>query len=114
MSESTGKKRKNKSLSVKDFIDGSIFTTDFVAKQSGLLMLIAWLVVAYISNDYDCRKKMTKIEDLKEQLKDVKYENLVISTELTSHSRQSQVEELLAARGINLSGSSNPAFEIHK
>ncbi|GHT04972.1 hypothetical protein FACS189440_01430 [Bacteroidia bacterium] len=106
--------KKKKKVSAKGFLDGGILTEEFVTKQYKLLVLIVILIVIFISNGYSCMKKLTEIEALKERLKDVKYENLIISTELTSHSRQSQVEELLKAKGIELSGSTSPAMEIHK
>ena len=101
-------------FSIKNFLVGNILTEDYVIKQSKLLVLIVFLFVIFISNGYSCMKKLTKIENLKAKLMDVKYENLVISTELTSNSRQSQVEALLEAKGIELSGSKSPALEIRK
>ncbi|GHT12637.1 hypothetical protein FACS189426_16320 [Bacteroidia bacterium] len=95
-------------------IGGEILTEDFVVKQSKLIILIVFLIIIFISNRYACMKKLTEIETLTTQLKDIKYENLVISTELTTHSRQSQIEELLNSKGINLSSSKSSVYEIHK
>lgn len=98
----------------KYIIGGEILTEDFVIKQSKLLILIVILFIIFISNGYSCQKKLTQIEDLKAELNDIKYQNLVIATQLTSSSRQSQVEELLAQKGIELAGPKTPAFEIKK
>jgi cell division protein FtsL len=95
-------------------INGEILTEDFVVKQSKLIIMIVFLILIFISNRYACMKKLTEIETLTTQLKDVKYENLVISTELTTHSRQSQVEELLNSKGIKLASSKSSVYEIHK
>lgn len=59
-------------------------------------------------------KKLVEVETLREQLKDIKYENLSISAELAFRSRLSQVEKLLKSREIELSISETPAFELHK
>jgi cell division protein FtsL len=99
---------------IKRLIDGDLLTEEFVSKHLKLLVLIVVLIIIFISNNYSCMKKMTEIEALKTQLKDVKYENLIIFTELTSNSRRSQVEELLAKKGIELSSPATPALEIHK
>jgi len=107
-------KKKTRKVSVKDVIDGRVLTEKFVSRQLKLLVLIVVLVIIFISNSYSCMKKLGEIEALNAQLKDVKYEHLVLSTKLTSGSRQSQVKELLAQKGINLSSPTSPAFEIRK
>ncbi|MCC8145383.1 MAG: hypothetical protein LIO93_02865 [Bacteroidales bacterium] len=109
--ETTKKKRKNP---FKYIIGGEILTEDFVIQQSKLIILIVILFIVFISNGYSCQKKLTQIEDLKAELNDIKYQNLVISTQLTSSSRQSQIEELLAIKGIDLAGPKTPAYEIKK
>ncbi len=107
------KKRKKKN-SLLNILGGDILKEDFVVKQSKLLIMIAFLFILFIGNRYSCLKKITQIEDLKKELKDVKYENLVISTQLTTNSRQSQIEALIQSKGMDLAGSKTPAFEIHK
>ena len=109
-----GNKKKTRKVSIKDVIDGRLLTEEFVSKQLKLLALIVVLLIIFISNSYSCMKKLTEIESLKAQLKDVKYEHLIISTKLTSSSSQSQIKGLLEQRGINLSGPTSPAYEIHK
>lgn len=106
-----GKKAKN---TLSHFLGGGVLKEDFVVKQSKLLILIAFLAILFISNRYSCLKKLTEIEDLKRQLRDVKYENLVISTKLTKNSRQSQIEDLIDKKGLNLKASKSAAFQIHK
>jgi hypothetical protein len=107
------KKNKQRSWFFR-IIDGEILTEDFVVKQSKLIVLIVVMILIFTTNRYICMNKLTEIENLTTQLKDVKYENLVISTELTTHSRQSQIEELLNSRGINLASSKSSVYEIHK
>lgn len=107
-------KQKKKRYSLIYILSGGILAEDFVIKQSKLLILIVLLIILFISNRYSCAKKLTHIEDLKKELADVKYENLVISTELTTHSRQSKVESLLERKGLNLAGSKVPPYEIRK
>ncbi len=110
--EFSGKKKKK--VSIGSILGGDILKEDFVVKQFKLIILIAFLFVLFISNRYSCLKKLTVIDRLKTELKDVKYENLVISTELTTNSRQSQIEDLIRVKGLELSGSKSPAYEIHK
>ncbi|MDR1527211.1 MAG: hypothetical protein LBS46_06030 [Dysgonamonadaceae bacterium] len=108
------RKKKRKRYPFKEVIDGHFLTEEFVSNQLKLLVLIVVLIILFISNNYSCMKKLTEIETLKTQLKDVKCENLIISTELTSNSRQTQIEELLKMKGIELSSPTTPALEIQK
>lgn len=110
MDNTIERKKKN----FRYIIRGDILTEKFFLKQSKLLILIVILSVFFISNKYSCMKKLVEIEALEEQLKDIKYENLIVSIEWAFHSRLSQVEKLLESRGIGLSISKNPAFELHK
>lgn len=109
-----GKEKKKKENWLTWILGGGILKEDFVIKQSKLLILIVLLFIIFISNGYSCRKKLTQIEDLKSELRDIKYESLVISTRLTSNSRQSQIEELLQAKGIDLKTPTTPAYIIKK
>ncbi len=108
------KKKKKKKVSLLNILGGDILKEDFVVKQSKLIIMIACCFVLFIANRYDCMKKITRIEDLKKELAELKYENLVILTKLTANSRQSQIEELIESKGLNLSGSNSPTYEIEK
>lgn len=106
--------KKKAKFSISHVLGGGILTEDFIVKQSKLLILIAVLCIVFIANRYDCLKKISEIEKLSQELNNVKYENLVISTELTSNSRQSQIEALVQSRRLGLSGSKIPPYEIKK
>lgn len=93
---------------------GDFLAEDTIIKQSKLILLIIVLVLILISNGFAGARELDEIATLKDKLNDVKYENLVIKTELTMHSRQSQIEKLLDERGIDLSRPRTPAYEIKK
>jgi hypothetical protein len=107
----TGKKKKSSLFKI---LAGDILTEDFVVKQSKMVLWVVFLILIFISNRYSCVKKLAEIQELKTQLEYLEYENLVISTELTSRCRQSQIEHFLNEKGINLSLPQRPAIEIRK
>jgi predicted membrane protein len=112
---SEGKKaRKKEKSSFLKILTGDILTEDFVIKQSKMVLWIVFLILIFISNRYSCVKKLAEIQELNMELKHLKYENLLISTDLTIRSRRSQVEDLLKTKELNLSASKTPAIEIHK
>ena len=110
----SAKKKKSEKFSIKGFLDGQFLIEEFVSKQLKLIVLVVVLIIIFISNSYSCMKKLAEIEQLKTELEDVKYESLVLSTELISVSRHTQVKVLLEQKGIELSNPSRPAFEIQK
>jgi len=112
----TQKKKKKPSLLsiIIRILGGDILTEDFIVKQSKLIIMIACCFVVFIGNRYSCLKKISRIEDLKTELKDLKYDNLVALTKLTANSRLSQIETLIESKGLNLSGSNSPTYIIEK
>jgi hypothetical protein len=105
------RKKKNSFLKI---LIGDILTEDYIIKQSKLLLWIVALVLIFISNRYSCEEKLTEIKELNDSLKLLQYENLALSTRLTTHSRQLQIENALKEKGIDLSTSKTPAIEIYK
>ena len=59
-------------------------------------------------------QKLREIDRLNQRLRDVRFEALSISSELTGHSRQSQIEALIEEQGIDLEVAKNPSYVLHK
>jgi len=108
----SGKKKKKPSLSY--ILGGKVLTEDFVIKQSKLLLLIFCLILLFISNRYSCSKKLTEMDNLKQELVDLNYEQVLLTTRLTAISRQSQIEELLREKGIELTKENITVYQIRK
>jgi hypothetical protein len=51
---------------------------------------------------------------LQQQLRDVRFEALSISSELTGNSRQSQIELLIEEQGVELEGAKTLPYELYK
>ena len=83
----TRQKRRKKRLSLFYILGGGILKEDFIVKH---------------------------IDRLQQQLRDVRFEALSISSELTGNNRQSQVELLIEEQGIELETAKNPPYELHK
>jgi len=107
--------KKKWKFSVRDFFNGKFLTEDFIVKQSRLLFLIFCLVLVFISNRYYCSKKLTEMNNLNKELVRLKNEQIDLTFRLTKISRQSQIENLLKDKGINLTkGGDTTVYEIHK
>lgn len=105
----TAKKIKK---SIMHVLSGTILTEDFFVKNTRFMFVVFFIVVLYISNRYSCISKMAEIQSLERDLKDVKYESLTISTDLTGVSRQTQVQTLVDQNGLELQVAKEPAFRI--
>jgi hypothetical protein len=106
------KKKKKPSLSY--ILGGKVLTEDFVVKQSKLFFLIFCLILLFISNRYHCSKKLTEMDELKKELVNLKYEQVMLTTRLTRISRQSQIEELLREKGSELSKNNTTVYQIRR
>lgn len=102
--------RKN----VMHVLGGTILTEGFFLKNVRFMLVIFVIAVLYISNRYSCLEKMSEIESLQKDLRNTKYEALVISSQLISVSRESQVQSLVNKAEIGLQPSQTPNYRIEK
>lgn len=98
----------------KNIIGGDILATDFFRRQTGLLVLIMFLIFIYIHNRYACQQQMIEIDRLKKELLDIKYDALTRSSELMERSRQSHIEDYIATKESDLQTATTPPFLIEK
>ena len=92
--QSTKKKKENR-FSLLYVLGGGILKEEFVVKHTRMIVLIVILIFFFIGNRYTCMQKLREIDRLQQQLRDVRFEALSISSELTGNSRQSQIELLI-------------------
>lgn len=106
-SAQTGKK-----LSIKSIFLGDFLINDFLRRQAGLLALIIFFTVIYISNRYSYQQEMIEIDRLRKELTDIKYDALTRSSELTERTRQSRIEEYVSVENSALQTSTAPPYII--
>ena len=109
-----GEAKKKKQISWMYILGGGILKEDFIVRHTKMIVLIVVLLFFYISNRYTCLMKIREIDYLQEQLKDVKFEALTISAQLTGNTRPSQVEELVKRQGLNLEKAATPPYKLRK
>ena len=95
-------------------LGGGILKENFIVKHTKMIVLIVVLFFFYISNRYTCMIKIREIDSLQEQLKDLKYEALSISAQLTSNTRPSQIEDLVKRQGLGLEKAKTPPYRLRK
>ena len=95
-------------------LGGGILKEDFIVRHTKMIVLVVVLIFIFIGNRYVCMQRLREIDRLQQQLRDVRFEALSISSELTGNSRQSQIELLIEEQGIELEAAKNPPYELYK
>lgn len=93
-------------------LGGTILTEDVFLKNTRFLFVLFLIGALYIWNRYGCTGKMAEIEKYRKELKDVKYEALTISSELTSVSRQSRVQASIENNNLGLKPAKEPVYKL--
>ena len=101
-----------KKISLKNIFLGDFLVNDFLRRQAKLLLLITIYTFIYISNRYSVQQEMIKIDRLRKELTDIKYDALTRSSELTERTRQSRIEEYVSSEHSNLQTSTTPPYVI--
>ncbi|MBI5218563.1 MAG: hypothetical protein HY958_06505 [Bacteroidia bacterium] len=98
----TKKTPKKKKASVRDLIDGSILTRDYVVEQLPFLFFLTILAMIYIGNKYNSEKMSRETELIQKELKELRCEKLSVQSELMSICKQSEVAKLIEEKGLDL------------
>ncbi len=110
--KNTGKKERH--LSLWYILGGGILKEDFIMRHMRMIIYVVVLIFFFIGNRYTCMQKLREIDRLQQRLRDARFEALSISSELTGHSRQSQIESLIEEQGIDLEGAKTPPYVLYK
>ena len=106
------KKKKENRFSFLYILGGGILKEDFIVRHTKMIVLVVVLIFIFIGNRYVCMQRLREIDRLQQQLRDVRFEALSISSE--GNSRQSQIELLIEEQGIELEAAKNPPYELYK
>lgn len=106
--------KREKRFSPTYILGGGFLTEDFIIKHTRMIVLVVVLFFFLIGNRYSCIQKVREIDRLQQVLRDVRFEALSISSELTGHNRQSQIEALIEEQGIDLEAAKTPPYELYK
>ena len=106
--------RKKRMSRLKAWLAGDMLISPFVARQVGLIALVAGLVIVYVGNRYAFQLEQVKIKKLRLQLEDTKYEALARSSELMEKSRESNIQGYIMEQGSGLQTSTKPPVVIKK
>lgn len=103
---------KIKPQDIKSILSGDILRSGWLREQYKLIALIAVLIFIYILGGYHSMQQHHRLTDLKNEVKDAKFEYLTISAEKVEKTRQSQIYQALQDMGSNLRENNKPVTRI--
>ncbi len=109
----TADQKNIRKRTLKSLIDGNMLT-DILARQAGMIALVAALVIVYVGNRYAFQQEQVRIQMLRAKLNDVKYEALARSSELMEKSRESNIQKYIVEQGSELKASTKSPVVIKK
>lgn len=84
----------------------------FIRRQIPLIVLVIVLVMIYIGNRYDSQCDLVRIERMKEELVDVRYQALNITSDVSARSKPSYIETVVGGGTYGLQSSKQPPYRI--
>lgn len=113
-SEQTTEKEKEKTHSnfIKSFLDGSLLSREVILKQFPFVLFLSFIAIILIANRYGAEKIVRNSQTLENELKELKAEQISVTSELMQLSQQSEVAKLVNLNELGLSESVDPPKKI--
>jgi hypothetical protein len=93
--------RKNVGKSVHDLLDGSFLTRSWFMRSLPFIIFLLFLGVVYITNIFHVERTKRQIDDLEEQLRELRYEYITSRSKLMYESKPSEISLKLKETGIS-------------
>lgn len=85
----------------------------FLRRQLPFLFLILFLILLYIGNRYDSQCDLARIEKLKAELVDIRYQALNTTSDVSAKSKPSYIEQTVGNGKNGLHSSEQSPYRIH-
>ena len=109
-----GESDANESKSIGDVVRSIKIDGEMFFRQIPLLLLILAGILLIVTNRYQAQQEIIKKEQLQKEVEDWRFRSLTRSSELTTKTRQSQIEERLKAMGdSSITTPKEPPFTIN-
>ncbi len=101
-----------KGFSFKGILDGSLLSGLAFSKQLPFILFIVFLAIIYIGNRLNAEKLVRKLIYAREEVKNLRAEQITTASELMDHSKPSTLENMVEKRGLGLKQPTSPPFKI--
>ena len=93
---------KEKSKGLGSYISGNILANEGFIRRLPVLAFIGLLMLLYMANGFSVQKKHNKVDELTEQIKELRTISITTAEKRMSLTRQTEVEKLLRQKNIPL------------
>lgn len=101
-----------KGFSFKGLLDGSLLAGTTLGKQLPFILFLVFLAIIYIGNRYHAEKLVRQIIKSKEEVKNLRAEQITTASELMNSSKPSKLEDIIEKRGLGLKQPEDPPKKI--
>lgn len=101
-----------KGFSLKGVLDGSLLSGFAFSKQLPFILFLVFLAIVYIGNRLNAEKLVRKLIFAREEVKNLRAEQITTASELMDHSKPSTLESMVEKRGLQLKQPTSPPFKI--
>ena len=103
---------REKSFSIRDLIDGNVLTRKAVIKQSRFILLLVMIAFISIANRNHAEKTVIRLNQLQQDVKELRSKSITISSDLVQISRQSEVARLVLRYELGLEENLEPPKKL--
>jgi len=104
--------REASKVSMKDLLGGKVLSKDRVLRQIPFILFVTALILFYIANQYKGEKIMRQIMSLEKEVKELRSEYSSTAFDRQQMSTQSEIIEMVNAKGLPLLEAKKPPFII--
>ena len=103
---------KEKTLSIRDLLDGNVLTRKAVIRQSRFILLLVLIAFISIANRNHAEKTVIRLNQLQSDVKELRAKSITISSDLVRISRQSEVARLVLRYELGLQENLEPPKKL--
>ena len=100
------------SITLKGILDGSVLTIQSFVKHVPFIFFLVFLAVVYIGNRYHAERVFRHLTSLKDEVRDMRAEEMMVASELMNLSRPSRVQDLVDKSDLGLKEPIRPPYKI--
>ena len=101
-----------KGFNIKGVFDGSLLNGLGILEHLPFVLFLVLLTLAYIANRYHAEKLIRELASLKEDVKNLRAEQITTASELMDLSKPSTVETYVTEKGLELKPPTVPPYKL--
>ncbi len=106
--ENNAEEPKKQRRKLREFIDGTVFTREVILGQLPFVLFLMGLALIYIANRYHSENVIRRINQVQNEIKDLRSEHISIASELMFLSKQTEVKRVSDEKGLGLVEATEP------